>query len=236
MRLKPVAIALAAAMLATTLLAGMALASSQFKQSAKVVLTAKKEGASTGFNANIQASDPGAQFEKPQGLKTLTITFPAKTSFNFKTKALALCKANDTEMVATGGSACPAKSKLGSGNASANGAPALPKIEENVTAYAFSNQIVLLLAPKVLGAGSVIVLHGKISGNKMTTEVPPLKVGGLTIVITSLQLKVKAVGSGKTTWAKAGKCVSKKFTVKSAFLYETGEKLTISSSSGCSKK
>jgi hypothetical protein len=164
------------------------------------------------------------------------VTFPSKTTFNFKSKALALCNANDTEMVATGGSACPAKSKLGSGSASANGAPALPNIQENVTAYATSGQVVLLLAPKVLGAGSVIVLHGKISANKMTTEVPPLKVGGLTIVITGLQLKVKAVGSGKTTWAKAGKCVSKKFTVKSEFLYETGEKLTISSSSGCSRK
>jgi hypothetical protein len=236
MRLKSVAITLAAAMLATTILAGMALASSQFKQTAKVVLTAKKEGASTGFNATINATDPGAQFEKPQALKTLTIAFPAKTSFNFKTKALALCKASDTEMVATGGAACPSKSKLGTGSASANGAPALPKIEQNVTAYAFNGQIVLLLAPKVIGAGSVIVLHAKISANKMTTEVPPLKVGGLTIVITSLQLKIKAVGSGKTTWAKAGKCVSKKFTVKSTFLYESGEKLTISSSSGCSKK
>jgi hypothetical protein len=236
MRLKFTATTLAAAMLATAMLAGMALASSQFKQSAKVVLTAKKEGASTGFNASLQSSDPGAPLEKPQGLKTLTVTFPSKTTFNFKSKALALCNANDTEMVATGGSACPAKSKLGSGSASANGAPALPNIQENVTAYATSGQVVLLLAPKVLGAGSVIVLHGKISANKMTTEVPPLKVGGLTIVITGLQLKVKAVGSGKTTWAKAGKCVSKKFTVKSEFLYETGEKLTISSSSGCSRK
>jgi hypothetical protein len=104
-----------------------------------------------------------------------------------------------------------------------------------VTAYAYNGQIVLLLAPKVLGAGSVIVLHGKISGSKMTTEVPPLKVGGLTIVITGLQLSVKSVGSGKSTWAKAGTCSKGKFTVKSSFVYETGEKLTISSSSSCKK-
>ena len=233
-RFKLTAAVLAATMLATAGLAVFALASPQFKQTAKVILTAKREGASTGFNANLRSSDPGAPLEKPQGLKTLTITFPAKTKFNFKSKALTLCKANDTEIKATGGSACPSKSKLGEGGATANGAPAAPVIPENVTAFAASNQIILLLAPKTPGGpGATLVLHGKISANKMTTEVPPITFGGLTIVITGLQLKVKSVGSGKTTWATAGRCTSKKFVVKSTFLYETGEKRTISSSSGC---
>ena len=231
--LKLMAVGLAAAMLATTALAGFALASAQFKQTAKVTLTTKKAGASTGFKASLQSSDPGAPLEKPQALKTLKITFPVKTSFNFKTKALTLCKANDTEIKATGGSVCPSKSKLGEGSSTANGAPALPKVNENVTAFAGSNQIILLLAPKVAGAGATLVLHGKISKNTMTTEVPAITVGGLTIVITGLQLNVKSVGSGKTTWAKAGKCVKKKFTVLSSFTYQTGEKLTIRSTSGC---
>ncbi len=232
-RLKLTAAGLAAAMLATTALAGFALASAQFKQTAKVTLTTKKAGASTGFKASLQSSDPAAPLEKPQALKTLKITFPVKTSFNFKTKALTLCKANDTEIKATGGSVCPSKSKLGEGSSTANGAPALPKVNENVTAFAGSNQIILLLAPKVAGAGATLVLHGKISKNTMTTEVPAITVGGLTIVITGLQLNVKSVGSGKTTWAKAGTCVKKKFTVLSTFTYATGEKLTIKSTSGC---
>jgi len=231
--LKLMAVGLAAAMLATTALAGFALASAQFKQTAKVTLTTKKAGASTGFKASLQSSDPGAPLEKPQALKTLKITFPVKTSFNFKSKALTICKANDTEIKATGGSVCPSKSKLGEGSSTANGAPALPKVNENVTAFAGSNQIILLLAPKVAGAGATLVLHGKISKNTMTTEVPAITVGGLTIVITGLQLNVKSVGSGKTTWAKAGKCVKKKFTVLSSFTYQTGEKLTIRSTSGC---
>jgi hypothetical protein len=233
--LRLTAAGLAATLLAAIAVAGLAWASSQFKQTAKVTLTAKKQGASTGFKANIHSSDPGAPLEKPQGLKTLTLVFPAKTSFNFKTKELKLCTASDIELVATGGKACPAKSKLGTGSATANGAPVFPKIEENVVAYAYSGQIVLLLAPKVLGAGSVIVLHGKVSGNKMVTPVPPLKVGGLTIVITGIELSVKSVGKGKAAWAKAGKCVKGKFTVSSEFVYESGEKLTIKSSSSCKK-
>jgi hypothetical protein len=233
-RLKLTAAVLAAAMLVTTAIAALALASAQFKQTAKVTLTAKREGASTGFKANLQSSDLGAPLEKPQGLKTLTITFPSKTKFNFKTKALTLCKATDIEIKATGGKACPAKSKLGSGGATANGAPVFPKISESVVAFAGSNQILFLLAPKVLGGpGATLVLHGKVSANKITTKVPPIAVGGLTIVITGLELSIKSVGSGKTTWATAGKCAKGKFTVKSGFLYQTGEKLTISSSSSC---
>lgn len=231
--LKLMAAGLAAAMLATTALAGFALASAQFKQTAKVTLTTKKAGNSTGFKASLSSSDPGAPLEKPQALKTLKITFPPKTSFNFKSKALTVCKANDIEIKATGGSVC-SKSKLGEGSSTANGAPALPKVEEHVVAFAGSNQILLLLAPKVVGGpGATLVLHGKISSNTMTTEVPPITVGGLTIVITGLQLNVKSVGSGKTTWAKAGKCVKGKFTVLSAFTYATGEKLTIKSTSSC---
>jgi hypothetical protein len=233
-RLKLTAAVLAAAMLVTTAIAALALASAQFKQTSTVTLTAKKEGASTGFKANLQSSDPGAPLEKPQGLKTLTITFPSKTKFNFKTKALTLCKATDIEIKATGGAVCPSKSKLGSGGATANGAPVFPKISESVAAFAGSNQILFLLAPKVLGGpGATLVLHGKVSANKITTEVPPIVVGGLTIVITGLELSIKSVGSGKTTWATAGKCVKGKFTVKSGFLYQTGEKLTISRSSSC---
>jgi hypothetical protein len=83
------------------------------------------------------------------------------------------------------------------------------------------------------GPGATLVLHGKVSANKITTEVPPIAVGGLTIVITGLELSIKSVGSGKTTWATAGKCAKGKFTVKSGFLYQTGEKLTLSSSSSC---
>lgn len=233
-RLKLSAAALAAAMLATTLLSGVVMASSQFKQTAKVTLTTKKQGASTGFKANLQSSDPGAPLEKPQALTTLTLTFPTGTKFNFKSKALTQCKANDTEIKATGGSVCPSKSKIGSGSSTANGAPVFPKVSESVTAFAGKNEILLLLAPKVLGGpGATLVLHGKISGNKMTTQVPPITAGGLTIVITGFELSVKSVGSGKTTWAKAGKCVKGKFQVRSSFVYSTGEKLTIKSSSSC---
>ncbi len=228
-RLKLTAAVLAAAMLA---MAGMALASPQFKQSAKVTLTATKPNVSSGVKATIASSDPGAPNAQPKGLKVLTLTFPVNTRFNFKSKALKQCKATDTEIQATGGAVCPSKSKLGTGTALANGAPVIPKIPESVAAFAGNNQVLLMLSPQG-GAGSRLVLHGKVSANRMTTEVPVQTLGPVNIVITELRLSIKTIGKGSTAFIRAGKCVKKKFVVKSSFLYQTGAKLTISSSSSC---
>jgi hypothetical protein len=228
--MKITALGLAVTMLATT---GLALASAQFKQTANVTLTATKPSASSGVKAVIFSSDPGAPFAQPQGLKVLRVTFPAKTKFNFKSKALKQCKASEAEIKATTGAACPPKSKLGSGSANANGAPVLPAIPESVTAFAGNNEVILFLAPRAPG-GVALVLHAKVSANRMTVEVPVLKQGPVNIVLTELKLSIKTVGKGKTTFIKAGRCVRKKFVVTSSFLYQTGEKLTLTSSSKCS--
>jgi hypothetical protein len=221
---------LVAVMLAAT---GVALASSQFQQTAKVTLSATKPNASSGIKAFISSSDPGAPFAQPQGLKTLTLIFPIGTKFNFRSKALVQCKASDTEIKATSGSACPSKSRLGAGNATANGAPVLPNLPESVTAFAGNNEVILLLLPKVVG-GTTLVLHGKVSANRMATEVPVLQQGPINIVLTELKLAVKAIGKGSTMFIRAGKCTKKKFVVKSSFVYQTGAKLTLTSSSRCS--
>lgn len=223
----------AAALLVVGLIGGgTALASPLFKQTSNVVLTAKKAGAPTGLKASMQSSDPGAV--QPQGLKTLTITLPSGTKFNFKSTAIAECKVSDTEIKATGGAACPAKSRIGSGSAIANGAPVIPTIPENVNAYAGKGQIVFLLSPKG-PSGQVLVLHGAVSANKVTTQVPVISAGGLNIVITTLELTIKTIGKGKQAFITAGKCTRGKFSVKANFLYQTGESRTIVSSSKCSK-
>lgn len=214
------------------LCAGAAYASSQFTQTSNIVLTAKKAGKPTGLKASLSSADPGAV--QPQGLKTLKITLPAKTKFNFKSSAIAQCKASETEIKATSGSACPAKSKIGSGEALANGAPVLPAIPETVTVFAGKGQIVFLLLPKA-SAGQVLVLHGKVAANVVTTAVPVINAGGLNIVITSLGLTIKTIGHGSQAFITAGTCSGGKFTVKSGFTYQTGSTMALSSSSSCSK-
>lgn len=211
---------------------GIAYASAQFTQSSNITLTATKAGKPTGFKASLLSADPGAI--QPQGLKTLTILFPTGTKFNFKSTAIKQCKASDIEIKATLGSACSSKSRIGSGSALANGAPVIPVIPENATAFAGKGQIVFLLTPKA-SAGQILVLHGVVSANKVTTQVPVINAGGLNVVITALDLTIKKLGAGKQAFVTAGKCVKGKFTVKSSFVYQTGTPLTITSSSKCSK-
>jgi hypothetical protein len=227
--IKITAAGLAAALLATT---GVALASAQFKQTAKVALTATKPNASSGIRAVISSSDPGAPFGKPLALKTLKLTFPANTRFNFKSKALAQCKASEAEIKATKGAACPAKSRVGTGGAAIDGAPVFASAPESVTAFAGKNEVLLLLVPTG-PAGSTLVLHARVSSNRLSAEVPLLAVGPVTFVLTELKLTVKATGKGSSAFIRAGKCAKKKFVVTSSFAYYTGEKLTLSSSSKC---
>ncbi|HYB24636.1 MAG TPA: hypothetical protein VED41_12610 [Solirubrobacteraceae bacterium] len=230
MRTLKLTAALAALALAAT---GIAYASPLFKQISVITLTATKEGKPTGLKASLESSDAGAV--QPQGLKTLTITLPTHTKFNFKSKAIKLCTAPEVEIKATLGKACPAKSEIGTGTAVANGAPVLPMIPEDAVAYAGKNQIVFLLTPATPAGGQVLVLYGKVVANKVTTSVPVITAGGLNIVITALNLTVKTIGSGSNAFITAGKCTAGKFVVKSGFLYQTGATLTLSSSSKCSK-
>ena len=103
----------------------------------------------------------------------------------------------------------------------------LPVIPESVNAYSGNGQIIFLLNRKT-STGQVLVLHGKVSKNVVTTQVPVLSAGGLNIVITSLKLTVKTIGSGSKAFITAGKCSSGKFTVKSNFTYQTGATMALS--------
>ncbi|HLM84695.1 MAG TPA: hypothetical protein VK272_00750 [Solirubrobacteraceae bacterium] len=228
--LKLTAALLAALALSAT---GLAFASSLFKQASVITLTAAKAGKPTGLKASLESSDTGAL--QPQGLKTLTITLPTGTRFDFKSKAIKQCTAPEVEIKATLGKACPGKSKIGSGTAVANGAPVLPVIPENAVAYASKHQIVFLLTPATAAGGQVLVLFGKVAANKVTTSVPVINAGGLNVVITALKLTIKTIGSGSNAFITAGKCTGGKFVVKSGILYQTGATLALSSSSKCSK-
>jgi hypothetical protein len=216
---------------AAVLLAGAAgaYASSQFQQTANITLTAKRAGQSTGFKASLNATDPGAA--QPQGLKTLTITFPSGTKFNLKSPAVKQCKETDTEITALG---CPSNTRVGTGMATANAVPLIAAIPETATVYAGAKDLIFDFVPQG-SVGQVLVLHGTISKNVLTTAVPVINLGGVNIVITALTLNIRAIGSGSSAFATAGKCSGGRFVVKSHFLYQTGATLDLSSSSTCNR-
>ncbi len=228
MRRWPIAAAIAGLALA---LAGVALATTQFSQTSNITLTGHKAGASTGIKADVESKDPGAPGAKPKAAKSLVVTFPKGTKFNFG--KVHPCTLSDKVLTTPGGATCPASSKIGTGSAVANASP-LPfgSVSAKVTSYVHSSTDVILWVTSKIAAP--IVIHEKVSGSKLTIPVPTQKVGTVSIVLTKLTLNVPANGSGSSSLITAGKCTAGKFVVKSHFVYVDGSTFDTTSASKCS--
>jgi len=95
----------------------------------------------------------------------ITITFPS--TLKISTKGLDQCKASDEELIADS-SVC-SKAKAGSGSARAILNPNAPApLNFKVVPYVGKNEVLFLLS-----GSADAVLHGKISGKKMTIVITP---------------------------------------------------------------
>ncbi len=224
------ALVLVAAVL-TLALAGVAVATSQFKQVANITFTADKAGQSTGIKADVHSTDPGALGQKPKAATQLVVTFPAGTKFNFG--KVHPCTLSDKQLTQTNSTGCPASSKVGSGTAVANVKPTpLGLINAKVTAFARNSKTVILWVTSKVATPQVIILS--VSGTSFSIPVPVQKLGSVPIVLTSLKLNIPASGSGRSALITAGKCVAKQFVVKTRFTYVDHTSLDVTSTSACS--
>lgn len=209
--------------------AAIAVASPQFKQEASVKLTTTKAGKSTGVNAGLHASDPGAT---PAGnLKAasrVVITLPKGTVTN--TKAVKECTA-DENGVKNGD--CPASSNIGGGSAKATvfnrtaGRQLAAGVPEKITAFAGKGEVIFLLTPQS-ALGQTLVIRSKLSKKGvLTTNVPKLEVLGANVILTDFVVKLKAKTKGKGKKAvrlltNPKKCTSKGFVTTAKFTYDDG--------------
>ena len=220
---------LAVVAVASLALAGAALAA--FAQMSDITLTAHKSGNTTGIKANVSSSDPSVP--QPKAAKLLVVTFPAKTKFDLGTPLATACKVSDAQLAA--GTACPAKSLIGTGSAVANAYPLATSVPANVKAYVSgSKSMVMVATANVLGTTMRTIIHASVSGSKLTIPVPTPVVSTIKVVLVALKLNVPAKGSGATALVTAGKCSAHKFVVKSHFVYQDGSTFNTTTSSACS--
>lgn len=223
-------------------LSAVAVASPQFKQTVKVKYTTAKAQKAAGLSVNLSATDPGAVPAGAQpGVKTLKITFKgAKVNF----KAAKVCKLSKDQA-----ESCPANTKIGTGKASANlvgtntqtGAKTVvPNLAQTVAAYTAKGGIYLVVKGTTLPTTAILKANlskkGALSVN-VERDLPVIP-GGNKIVLTDFAVKIKKVTSGKGKKAKAfittPKCgKSKKFTVKSNFVYDDGSKKNLTNTQKC---
>jgi hypothetical protein len=219
-------------------LAGMALAA--FTQVADVTLTVHRAGRSTGIRSDLHSSDPTAPGSKPKSASTLAITFPAGTRFNLGTPLIKPCTLTDKQLTTAFGPTCPHRSQIGSGSAVANASPLAAKVTATVKAYVGApREILLVIKPTSLPGAPTIVIRATVSGSRLTIPIPQLVLGrskgfpGVTVVLVSLKLNVRALGSGRSALITSGRCRGGKFQVREQFSYRDHSTLGLLSSSPC---
>ncbi|MEX1142775.1 MAG: hypothetical protein WD993_02130 [Thermoleophilaceae bacterium] len=177
-------------------LSAVAVASPQFTQSAKVKLTTKKAGKSTGVLAKLRATDEGEPGGKPKAASRIVIKLPRGTRVN--TRAAKQCNVSDQQVLE---GKCPRKSLIGRGQAKANVAPLIPSTTEDVKAYASKRGIILLLTDNEAdpAPAQALVLHARVSKRgKIVVKVPELQpVPGVFAVLTDFTLRTKPVSKGR---------------------------------------
>lgn len=199
-----------------------------FNDGSKVV---KKPGATAGTNISI-SSYTTAPGDFPPRAKEIDFTYPAGAVIN--QKAAPQCGATNQDFSAKGPTACPSKTKIGSGGGTVKLQSGGKPIPFTVAAFnGKSKTIILYIRPSL---GQPLELRPKIKAGttyKIITKVPVTCVtpGGPTgcvneARINSFNLKLKKIGgkNGKPAFLTTPpKCPSsKKWTFKGIFKYGAG--------------
>lgn len=166
------------------------------------------------------------------------LVFTLQRGAKINTSAVPACSKSKLE--SQGPSACPSGSKIGSGSATViTGLPALDPVREKVTLFAKKGGILSYLQ----GAQN-LVIELKVSGNKLTTNVPrvclppgtvaqgcPNGEAVLTIFKSNIKAKKTSKGSLITTPSKCPS--SHKWTNKVGYTFRNGDTETEQSTSLC---
>jgi hypothetical protein len=179
------------------------------KPTMKVNITPKKAGTKKKpKNSTIKLS-----IENPETNRTMSkLTITTAKTFKFSAKGLTKC--DEDVLEAQGPSACPAKSRVGKGTASAGlgvTSPTPTPLTFDVTAVVLGpKEIGFYLAARELAVN--VLAPGHISGRKLTIEVPEVAqqpVPGTYAGLISLETTLKAK-KGKNYLASTNGCKARK--------------------------
>ena len=200
--------------------------------------SSKAKGSSTGVTFKIAFGDPDAPNGLPSGLKNFKIKLHKGTKID--PAGAAQCKVSDEDLMSKGAAACPAATRIGTGDASARGATGDPV---SVDAVIFNERVGrrnAFLFVFVLNEAYVTAFDADVKGNTISSEgltgaIP----GGLVVTEFNGTIQKKSKGRGKrkhnliTTPASCPK--SKKWTNTGTFVFQNNASDTGSSTSACKR-
>jgi hypothetical protein len=168
--------AAAAVAIALTTLPAAAIAADGSRQTASIVFDGQRPGQSTGTQLSIDYVNPDDAAAKPPAVKTVVIKLAPGSAID--TSIPARCEASDEQLMATGPAACPAASRVGTGELDADTGLAGPArlLQNDVTVLNNKSELILLLESKAQPT-TRLVARASIQGATLTSEVPPLPGG-----------------------------------------------------------
>ena len=141
------------------------------RQTATATLTTTEPGAAAGSTLRIHIRNPDDANAKPYTIQTIVFRLAPGTVID--TDALPQCKASDAELMAQGGSACPASTRVNTGLVrSDTGSTAVFPRFVNSDVQNFNNKDELIGVAETREIPYRNVTHSRISGNTITFNVP----------------------------------------------------------------
>ncbi len=204
-------------------------ASSQFRAKFKTTFLTRETGASSGLRTRISWSDPGAPNAVPKVIREIYIRFPPGTRID--TSALPRCTASDAVILATGASACPPESELGSGH-TIGVFPSGTEFTTKVTEFNAERRIIILVT---LNGAPITEFRDLV--HKRAIVVRPALPPGVALKRLSLRMGAFSTGSGaarKVYLRTPRRCpASGAWTIEGGFTYADGSQQTLTRASRC---
>lgn len=216
-------------------------------QTLKTTHSPNKAGKGTNLSVTLSIDCPGKQCQAPPApvgkaspVTRTVVHLPKGSKFGYK----AFPKCNPAKLQARGTAGCPKKSKVGSGNLTADGRPVVETpVQGSVTSFngTYSGgkpRYLLYVIPEL---SSPIVLVGTLRGTTLTIPVPliPTLPGQPNATLTKFFVKTGGkIKKGKKTInyiTAPKKCPSGGWPYKFDFTYENGETLSPTDSAPCKK-
>lgn len=174
MRLASAAPLLIAAMAAGT--AAPAGAGAQQRQDLSATFTSATPGTPTGLEETIDYFDPADPAAKPPAVQRVVLRFHPGTRID--TSVPERCTASDAELIARGPAACPARSRVGTGELDVDtgqAAGTVPRVIETRVTFLNDDGAIILHVQSTNSTPQItLVSRGEVQSDAFVTQVPPL--------------------------------------------------------------
>ena len=222
--------------------AGSALAQGTSRQTASVFFSEQAVSAPTGATVKIRYRDPAnGGAGKPPAVQRIVTSLAPGTLVD--TTVPARCAASDAELMAEGTDACPPQSVVGMGTVRLDtGLQGGQRFLDNHLALV-NNAGELIMITTVRGSSppTRAVVRGKIMGNKIVAEIPPIP-GGPPDFFTAIRdvdftvarIFDRVQGENRAYLSTPAECpVTRRFANAFSFTYRDGVTQNVASPSTC---